>query len=125
MSTTTSSSSLTETDYMTLLVTELQNQNPLEPMDNYQMASEMTQFTQLSEVQDIGDSFDSVLSLVKSSYASSLIGKEITYQTTADDGTTGTGSGAVTGVTTDDSDGVVLKVGDTSVSLSDVQSIGS
>ena len=34
-------------DFMTLLVTEMRNQNPLEPMDNQQMAAQLAQFTQL------------------------------------------------------------------------------
>ena len=33
-------------DYMTLLITELQNQNPLEPLDNQQMAQQLAQFSQ-------------------------------------------------------------------------------
>ncbi|MEN6306449.1 MAG: flagellar hook capping FlgD N-terminal domain-containing protein, partial [Anaerohalosphaeraceae bacterium] len=34
-------------DFMTLLVTELKYQNPLEPMDNQQMAAQLAQFSQL------------------------------------------------------------------------------
>ncbi len=41
------SSSKIQTDYMKLLVTQLQNQNPLEPLDNNEMASQLAQFSQL------------------------------------------------------------------------------
>ena len=34
-------------DYLTLLVTELQNQNPLEPMEQKDMAAQLAQFSQL------------------------------------------------------------------------------
>jgi flagellar basal-body rod modification protein FlgD len=124
MSSTTSSSSFSQMDYMTLLVTQLQYQNPLEPMDNQEMASQMAQFAQLSEVQGIGDSFDSVLSLAQTNYASSLIGKEVTYEAEAEDGTTVTQSGKVTKVTPDGGEGATLQIGDASVCLSDVVSIG-
>ncbi|MCD6175181.1 MAG: flagellar hook capping protein, partial [Planctomycetes bacterium] len=34
-------------DYLKLLVTELQNQNPLEPMEQKDMAAQLAQFSQL------------------------------------------------------------------------------
>ena len=47
------SSDQQQMDFMKLLVTELQNQNPLEPMDNKEMASQLAQFTQLSLSEDM------------------------------------------------------------------------
>jgi flagellar basal-body rod modification protein FlgD len=35
---------LTQEDFMNLLMKQLQYQDPLAPMDNYQMASQMAQF---------------------------------------------------------------------------------
>ena len=42
-------------DYLNLLVTELRNQNPLEPMDNQQMASQLAQFSQLQETEQMNN----------------------------------------------------------------------
>ena len=86
--TTTSSASNLQMDYMKLLVTQLQNQNPLEPMDNKDMSAQLAQFSQLQQPENLNTSFRQVLELTQRSYASSLIGKEISFQVQADDGTT-------------------------------------
>ncbi len=74
-----SSSSQIQMDYMKLLVTQLQNQNPLEPMDNNQMASQLAQFSQLSQLEGMNSSFADVLSTTNRSYANSLLDKNITF----------------------------------------------
>ncbi len=74
-----SSSSQIQTDYMKLLVTQLQNQNPLEPMDNNQMASQLAQFSQLSQLENMNSSFANVLSTTNRNYANSLLEKNITF----------------------------------------------
>jgi len=80
----TSSASDIQMDYMTLLVTQLQNQNPLEPLDNNEMASQLAQFSQLQQLESMNSSFSEVLTDIQRSYAASLIGKEISFL--ADDG---------------------------------------
>ena len=45
------SSSDIQLDYMKLLVTQLRNQNPLEPMDSNDMASQLAQFSQLQQLE--------------------------------------------------------------------------
>ncbi len=89
----TSSASDIQMDYMTLLVTQLQNQNPLEPLNNNEMASQLAQFSQLQQLESMNTSFSEVLTDIQRAYASSLIGKEISFL--ADDGS-GIGK-AVTG----------------------------
>ena len=66
-------------DYMKLLVTQLQNQNPLEPMDNDQMASQLAQFSQLQQLESMNSNFANVLSATELNYANSLIGKEVSF----------------------------------------------
>ena len=73
------SSSQIQTDYMKLLVTQLQNQNPLEPMDNQEMASQLAQFSQLSQLESMNSSFAEILTTTNRSYANSLLGKNITF----------------------------------------------
>lgn len=75
-------------DYMKLLIAQLQNQNPLEPLDNNEMASQLAQFSQLQQLESMNTSFSEVLSLTNRSYANSLLGKNVTFY--AEDETTGT-----------------------------------
>jgi len=73
-------------DYMKLLVTQLQNQNPLEPMDSNDMASQLAQFSQLQQLESMNSSFADVLAITNRSYANSLLGKNVTFFT-EDEGT--------------------------------------
>ena len=74
-----SSASQIQMDYMKLLVTQLQNQNPLDPMDNNQMASQLAQFSELSQLESMNTSFADVLTTTNRNYANSLIGKNVTF----------------------------------------------
>lgn len=82
------SASKIQLDYMKLLVTQLQNQNPLEPMDNNQMATQLTQFSQLQQLESMSSSFADILATTNRNYANSLLDKNVTFYTT--DETTGT-----------------------------------
>lgn len=66
-------------DYMKLLMAELQNQNPLEPMDNNEIASQLTQFSQLQQLESMSSSFAEILASNTRIYAHSLLGKEVSY----------------------------------------------
>jgi flagellar basal-body rod modification protein FlgD len=74
----TSASSI-QLDYMKLLVTQLQNQNPLEPMDNDQMAAQLTQFSQLQQLESMSSKFADVLKTTNRTYANSLLDKKVTF----------------------------------------------
>ena len=82
-------------DYMKLLVTQLQNQNPLEPMDNNQMASQLAQFSQLQQLESMNSNFANVLSSTERNYANSLIGKEISFASEDETGSLDIASGIV------------------------------
>jgi flagellar basal-body rod modification protein FlgD len=121
--TTAAAASDIQMDYMKLLVTQLQNQNPLEPLDNNDMAAQLAQFSQLQQMEGLNASFGQVLESVQRSYASSLIGKEVSFQTSAADGTTETKTGAVEEVTIGENGDIILAVGDENVNLADVIAI--
>ncbi len=74
-------------DYMKLLIAQLQNQNPLEPLDNNEMASQLAQFAGLSQLESMNTSFADVLVMANRTYANSLLGKTVTFY--AEDETTG------------------------------------
>lgn len=99
-------------DFMTLLVTELQNQNPLEPMDHQQMAAQLAQFSQLEltenmtgsmtemnkTMQTMNNSFQGAMMIAQMDYAKSLLGKDISFY----DQTLGNITGHVKKITFDD-----------------------
>jgi len=75
--------------YMRLLVTQLQNQNPLEPFNNNEMASQLAQFSSLQQLESMNASFAEVLAvaernltLANRGYANSLLGKKVTFYST-------------------------------------------
>lgn len=114
----TSAASL-QSSYLTLLVTQLQNQDPTNPTDDSQMAGELAQFSQLQQMQTLNSSFDEVLQASQMSQATSLIGKEISFTPS---GTTTPVQELVQGVDTS-SGSIQVQAGGYEVGLSDIQSI--
>jgi len=72
--------SLDQQDFLNLLITQLKNQNPLNPMDHYQMATQVVQFNSLESLHRIHQSID-LLGAYQSSMnalqAAGLIGKRV------------------------------------------------
>lgn len=65
--------------YMTLLITQLQNQNPLDPMDNNQMSSQLAQLSQLEQLEGMNKNFSKVLLSSQVQQATGMIGKDVTF----------------------------------------------
>ncbi len=66
--------------FLTLMITQLKNQNPLEPMKNQEFLGQLSQFTTASGVQDLKKSFDSLGTSLQSNQAlqaSSLVGRDV------------------------------------------------
>jgi flagellar basal-body rod modification protein FlgD len=118
----TQSSSTIQADYMKLLVTQLQNQNPLEPMDNNQMASQLAQLSQLSQTEQLNSKFSDVLATSQKSYASSLVGKEVSFSYADDTGNIQYGGGTVQGIMTDGNN-ISLQVGNYAIGLGDILTV--
>ena len=74
-------------DFMKVLIAQLQNQNPLEPLDNNEMASQMAQFSQLQQLESMNTNFAEVLATTRRTYANSLIGREVTFMIQTESGT--------------------------------------
>ena len=109
-------------DYMKLLITQLRNQNPLEPLDNNEMATQLAHFSELSQLESMNANFAKILATIQHDYASSLIGKSVEFITQTDTGDRQTVSGIVEQVYNLD-DGIFLAVGNYMVSLEDVVSV--
>ena len=77
-------STMTQSDFLQLLTTQLQDQDPTQPMDNSQMASELAQFAQLSTSQDIDTNLQTLSSNLNTGMQTSqvlssanLVGKQV------------------------------------------------
>lgn len=91
--------SLDMTSFMTLLTTQLQNQDPTNPTDNSQMIAQLAQFSSLEGISQLNTTvtgFQSTLQSNQIMQASALVGKAAIvkgdtaymYNSTASDGTT-------------------------------------
>jgi len=110
-------------NYMKLLITQLQNQNPLEPMDNNDMAAQLAQFSQLQQLETMNSSFADILSTTERNYANSLIGKEISFASENEAGTRDITSGIVEEVINNIDGQTVLVTGNNTIALEDVISV--
>jgi flagellar basal-body rod modification protein FlgD len=63
--------------FMQLLITEMQNQDPMNPMDNSQMIEQIGQIREIGATNSLTDSLTSLTSNQQLVTASSLIGKSI------------------------------------------------
>ena len=111
------SDTLDKNAFLMLLMTQLQNQNPLEPMDNSEMVSQLAQFTAIEELQNIS------LAMYQSE-AYSMIGHYV--QGASVDPTTGEqvfATGIVTGVTTEAGEVYLILDNNYQIRLDDVQDV--
>jgi flagellar basal-body rod modification protein FlgD len=60
-----------------IILTQLQYQDPLKPVDNYQFVSQLGQFAQLQQSQDLNDSVSQMLATQSSTLSVGLIGKTV------------------------------------------------
>ncbi|WP_196594654.1 flagellar hook assembly protein FlgD [Pectinatus sottacetonis] len=139
-----SSASLANEDtFMQLLVAQMKNQDPLNPLDGTQYISQLSQLTATEQTSKMATAMDTMSSIVDNlntsvlvGQLSSMIGKKVTWMTTKtltdSNGETSTqkvqNSGTAQGVTI--SDGVpslVVKNGSvvTTVKVSDLTLIGN
>ena len=123
-STTSSSSSsstgaMSQSDFLKLMVAQLQAQDPTNPVDNQEFASQMAQFSTLSATQDLNTTVTSLASQLTSASqtnqvlsSANLVGRNVMVPatTTAYDGSTAT-KGAVNVAT---AGAVVIKITDAS-----------
>jgi flagellar basal-body rod modification protein FlgD len=121
------SSSTIQADYMKLMIEQLRNQNPLEPMNNNEMASQLALFSQLQQLESMNTSFSDVLATTQHSYANSLIGKEITFLTETESGELTDASGTIREVVNDPEAGNLLIIetadGDYTLTLDGIISV--
>jgi flagellar basal-body rod modification protein FlgD len=101
--------------FLKLLITQMQNQDPLQPMDNTEFIAQLAQFSALEQTQQTNDNLETLMQMVGISQAMGLLGK--TVQALSSGGTVI--SGVVEGVQFDGTQ-AWLTVGDTQINPGDV-----
>lgn len=84
--------------FLQLLTTELQNQDPLNPMDGTQSVTQLAQFQALQSQVSLADSFTSFQKNFAISQAAGLIGMTVSVNSTDASGNSSSVSGTVAGV---------------------------
>jgi flagellar basal-body rod modification protein FlgD len=108
------------TAFMSLLLAQMKNQNPMEPMDDSAMISQMAQLNSLDELKKISESLSTMSQTNQFLSAATLIDKNITYL----DADNKEVAGKVSGISMDGKD-INLKVGSASVLLSKLRSVAT
>jgi flagellar basal-body rod modification protein FlgD len=67
-------------DYLQLLTVQLQNQDPIDPIDQEGLINDLTQFSMLEGVEDLNGTFEQMLQLQKATQGMNLVGKTVQYQ---------------------------------------------
>ena len=111
-------SSVSMNDFLKLLVTELQNQDPLSPMDDTQILQQVSQIKAIESNQRLSDTLTSMQTQQDLVAASTMLQKTITGLTDSGDKITG----QVDKVTVDSS-GVKVCVGNNSISLTNISEV--
>lgn len=74
---------LGKNDFLKLLLVELQNQDPLSPINEKEMIAQLTQFTTLEQLIEIGDSLQSIAGIARENQLlqySNFIGKTVSWE---------------------------------------------
>ncbi len=64
-------------DFLRILITQLQNQDPTEPMDDREFIAQMAQFSSLEQITNMSEEFRRLSGLLSGSQAVGLIGRTV------------------------------------------------
>lgn len=123
-----SSSSELQDEFLTLLVAQLQNQDPTDPMDNSQLTTQLAQISMLSGIEELNTTLSAIgtqLDTSNSLQATALIGKGVLID--GDSITVGTdGSSTTFGIELEsDASNVTLTISDSSGNVVRTVDMGS
>lgn len=118
---------LGQEDFLKLLVAQMKNQDPSNPVENGEFLGQIAQFSMVSGIDELGTSFDGIASSLfatQAMQASQLVGKDVLVES---DTATLAGGGSVSGVIglSDPARNVTLRVHDITGSLVRSVSLGN
>ena len=65
--------------FLSMLVAQMKNQDPMQPTDNTQWVAQMAQFSEVEQVSNMAQSENKVAAALSVSQTESLIGRNVTY----------------------------------------------
>lgn len=68
---------LDKDDFLKILITQLQNQDPTNPMQDKEFIAQMAQFSSLEQMTNMATNFSKLSSVLNSSEAQSLLGRTV------------------------------------------------
>jgi len=107
-------------EFLKLFVTQMQYQDPLNPMDNTEFTAQLAQFSSLEQLTNLNSQMTDILTYENSLHntiSASLIGKNVTYSGDQ------SGSGTVTGINFENNATYLVIDDKTKISLGDITSI--
>ena len=73
----TTSQSLGKDDFLKLLITQMQNQDPTNPMDNTEFIAQMAEFSTLEQMTNMNSNFEQLNQMLTSNQAIGTIGRVV------------------------------------------------
>ena len=105
-------------DFLKLLVTQLQHQDPMNPVDDKDFMGQMAQFTSVEQLTNMATAVDRMSTASQSTQSIALIGKTVGWKKA--DGSTGEGVAESVSF----SDGAIkIKIGDDEIAPNEIESV--
>jgi flagellar basal-body rod modification protein FlgD len=111
-------STLGKDDFLKLLVTQLQHQDPMNPMDDKDFMGQMAQFSSLEQITNLVTATETMGFSSQVTQSVSLIGHEVGF--TREDGTTGSGVASAVSI---DNGNILITVGSEQVAPGSITSV--
>jgi flagellar basal-body rod modification protein FlgD len=119
------SSELDKDAFLKLLIAELSNQDPLNPMDDREFIAQMAQFSTLEQMTNMTKALEGISSMEQYS-AASYIGKLVAFSYEAPDGTVSKVADMVVAVWFDSAEGPILEMAEYGeVPLKKIEGVGA
>lgn len=93
-----SSTDLSSSDFMTLLIAQLENQDPLNPLEDTDMLAELAQFSNLEQLVSVNETLESLTELVTTQAVNSAV-SYIGYDVTAEGDSISVSDGSASDIT--------------------------
>ncbi len=74
---------VSQEDFIRLFLTQLNFQDPLEPVDNREFLAQLAQFTSVEQLRTLGENIDALLGVQASGQALGLLGRTVEVSTAA------------------------------------------
>jgi flagellar basal-body rod modification protein FlgD len=91
-------STLNSSDFLSLLTTEMKNQDPMNPVDDTQSMAQLAQFSSLSAMEEMNQSFQTFQSNFGVMQSAGLLGKTVTVSTPNASGNSSSVTGTVASI---------------------------